>query len=139
MSANEDAIALVQRYYAAFNDGDVEGMIDCLADDVRHDVNEGDARGGKEAFRSFCAHMTRCYRERLDDVIVMASADGGRVAAEFIVDGVYLETDAGLPAAAGQRYRLPAGGFFTIENGRIARVTTYYNLREWIRQIDASQ
>jgi hypothetical protein len=30
---------------------------------------------------------------------------------------------------------LPAGSFFEISDGRISRVTTYYNLRNWIRQV----
>ena len=34
--------ALIRRYYAAFNVGDTAGMLACLADDVRHDLNQGD-------------------------------------------------------------------------------------------------
>jgi ketosteroid isomerase-like protein len=32
---------VVRQYYAAFNAGDRPGMIACLAEDFRHDVNEG--------------------------------------------------------------------------------------------------
>ncbi|MEL6482351.1 MAG: ketosteroid isomerase-related protein [Pseudomonadota bacterium] len=132
-----DTEALIRRYYDAFNAGDTEGMIDCLADDIRHDVNEGQPRIGTEAFRAFCAHMTRCYRENLSEIAVMTDASGTRAAAEFIVSGTYLATDEGLPEATEQTYRLPAGTFFEVADGRIARVTTYYNLREWIRQVSA--
>jgi steroid delta-isomerase-like uncharacterized protein len=38
-------------------------------------------------------------------------------------------------AARGQRYVLPAGAFFDIRDGRIARVTNYYNLQDWLRQV----
>lgn len=127
--------ALIRRYYDAFNAGDVEGMLACIADDVRHHVNEGGVRVGKDAFAAFCAHMSRCYRERLTDIVVMVSANGARAAAEFVVNGEYLATDEGLPEAAGQTYVLPAGGFFEVEDGRIARVTTYYNLADWMRQV----
>jgi len=65
----------------------------------------------------------------------MPSADGTRAAAEFMVHGEYLRTDPGLPAAHGQRYVLAAGAFFEIRDGLIARVTNYYNLAEWLRQI----
>jgi steroid delta-isomerase-like uncharacterized protein len=65
----------------------------------------------------------------------MVDASGTRAAAEFVVEGEYLATESGLPPARGQRYRLPAGAFFAIAEGRIARVTTYYNLPEWIRQV----
>ena len=31
--------AIIQRYYKAFNAGDAQAMLACLAEDVRHDVN----------------------------------------------------------------------------------------------------
>ena len=56
-------------------------------------------------------------------------------AAEFVVNGTYLKTDGALPEAKGQTYVLPAGSFFTLTDGRISRVTTYYNLADWLRQV----
>lgn len=126
---------LIRAYYDAFNRGDREAMLALLAEDVAHDINQGRRERGKDAFRAFLAHMDRCYRERLSDIAVMTSADGRRAAAEFVVEGAYLATDAGLPPAQGQTYRLPAGTFFAIEDGKIARVTTYYNLQDWIAQV----
>jgi len=46
-------------------------------------------------------------------------------------------TDEGLPEAKGQRYSLPAGSFLTLRDGRITRITTYYNLADWMRQVSA--
>lgn len=129
------SVELLRRYYDAFNTGDVDAMAACLTDDVRHDVNQGGARLGIDAFRAFSAHMGRCYAERLEDIVLFA--DGDRGAAEFVVDGRYLETDGDLPPAIGQRYRLPAGAFFTFRGGAISRVTTYYNLQDWIAQVRA--
>jgi steroid delta-isomerase-like uncharacterized protein len=126
---------LIRRYYEAFNRADTDGMLACLADDVIHDVNQGVRRHGKEAFRAFCAHMSRCYSERLEDIVIMATDDGARAAAEFNVHGTYLATDEGLPPATGQTYVLPAGTFFAIRNGLINRVTTYYNLTDWLMQV----
>ncbi|WP_420405964.1 ketosteroid isomerase-related protein [Nisaea sp.] len=134
-NSSQNAQALVERYYAAFNAGDAGGMLACLTEEVAHDVNQGDRRVGKSLFAEFCAHMSRCYREELTDIVVMPSADGGRVAAEFTVDGTYLADDEGLPPARGQTYRLPAGTFFEISSGLISRVTTYYNLQDWIAQV----
>jgi steroid delta-isomerase-like uncharacterized protein len=79
--------------------------------------------------------MDAAYEERLEDVVVMADASGRRAAAEFIVIGRYLRSEPGLPEARGQTYRLPAGAFLEIAGGRITRVTTYYNLQDWIRQV----
>lgn len=126
---------LIARYYAAFNASDTDAMVACLAPDVAHHVNEGGIRTGQAAFREFCAHMDRSYREQLTDVTIMASPDGTRAAAEFTVNGTYLQTDAGLPKANGQIYTLPAGGFFSVENGLITRVVTYYNLADWMAQV----
>lgn len=127
--------ALVRRYYEAFNRGDTEAMLACLAENVVHDVNQGMRRSGKGAFGAFCAHMAKCYREELRDMTIMASADGSRAAAEFNVAGTYLHTDDGMPPAVGQTYFLPAGTFFAVENGLITRVTTYYNLTDWLVQV----
>jgi len=130
-------IALIERYYASFNAGDSEAMLACVSEDVVHDVNQGRRRTGKVAFRDFSKHMERCYAEQLENVTIMASPDGLRAAAEFEVLGTYIETDSGLPPANGQTYRLPAGTFFEVKDGLISRVTTYYNLADWLRQIAA--
>lgn len=129
------ATDLISRYYTAFNAKDWAGMTACLADDFSHDVNEGSRRDGKAKFAEFLAHMDRCYDENLSDIAVMANAEGNRAAAEFIVSGTYKQTDAGLPEARGQKYRLPAGAFFEVAGGKIRRVTTYYNLKDWIAQV----
>ena len=134
-TAAEAAIALVADYYASFNRGDREAMLALLADDVAHDLNQGARETGKAAFAAFMARMDASYRERLEDIAVMASADGTRAAAEYVVHGLYRHTDAGLPEARGQAYVLPGGAFFDIRDGRIARVSNYYNLEDWIAQV----
>lgn len=130
-----DATGILRRYFDAFNAGDAAGMLACLDDDVAHHVNEGQVRMGKLAFAEFTAHMSRCYAEKLTEIVLFSAEGGTRGAAEFMVNGTYLQTDPGLPAATGQTYRLPGGSFFTLSQGRITRVTTYYNLADWLRQI----
>lgn len=127
---------IVTAYYAAFNAGDTDAMLALVADDLRHDVNQGDPRHGKTLFREFNAHMTACYRENLTEMVIFA--EGNRAAAEFIVNGTYLATDEGLPPANGQTYRLPGGAFLSVNaEGLIDRVTTYYNLQDWLTQVGA--
>lgn len=127
--------ALIRTYYDAFNRGDGKGMLACLADDVIHDVNQGERRVGIDKFKAFNARMDHHYKERLENIAIMVNDDGSRAAAEFNVHGSYLNTDSGLPEAKGQTYVLPAGTFFAIRDGKIARVTTYYNLTDWITQV----
>lgn len=129
------AVALVQTYYATFNRGDREAMLALLTDDVVHDINQGGTETGRAAFRAFLERMDRCYREQVTDLVVMATADGCRAAAEFVILGAYLAADEGLPPATGQSYRLPVGAFFELRDGRVARVTNYYNLGDWLRQV----
>ena len=116
---------LIRTYYEAFNAGDSEGMLAHLTDDVIHDVNQGERRVGKDKFRAFNARMTHHYKEILTEITVLVSKDGTRAAAEFNVNGTYINSDSDLPA----------GTFFAIRDGKIARVTTYYNLTDWIAQV----
>lgn len=131
------ALELITAYYSAFNAGNMDGFLTLLHPEVVHDINQGRRETGKEPFARFMQHMNRCYREQLADIVVMASADGSRAAAEFTVHGEYIATDEGLPEARGQRYVLPAGAFFEIRDGKVARVTNYYNLNDWIAQVGA--
>ena len=130
------AVSVVESYYDAFNRKDWAGMLAMLTDDVIHDANQGGREVGKKAFTAFLEVMNAHYDERLVDVVVMASADGRRAAAEFVCQGKYLKTQVGLPEARGQTYSLPVGAFLTVtKDSKIARVTNYYNLSEWIRQV----
>lgn len=133
--SHQTALATLTEYFTAFNAGNTDAMEALLSETFEHHVNEGEIRRGAAAFREFNAHMSECYAENLTDVVVMVNGDGTRGAAEFTVNGTYLRTDDGLPAATGQTYRLPAGTFFTLEGGKIARVSTYYNLSDWIAQV----
>lgn len=129
------ATSTVLAYYNAFNRGDWKAMLALLTVDVAHDINQGRTERGREAFGKFLEHMARCYREELRNVVVMSTQDGRRAAAEFVVHGEYLATDEGLPEARGQRYVLPAGAFFELADYRISRVTNYYNLNDWMKQV----
>lgn len=132
-----DTAALIQRYYAAFNARDWEGFFALLTDDVVHDLNQGARETGKPAFRAFIDRMNASYSEQIVDIAVSVHADARRAAAEYVVLGTYLKTDEGLPPANGQTYRLPGGAFFEIRDGKVARVTNYYNLQDWLRQVGA--
>jgi steroid delta-isomerase-like uncharacterized protein len=126
---------LIQSYYDAFNAADWNAMLTLLTDDVAHDINETGRETGREKFQTFLERMNRSYRERIEEVTVMVSANGTNASAEYIVSGKYLLADTGLPEARGQTYRLPGGAFFDVRDGKIARVTNYYNLQDWIKQI----
>jgi steroid delta-isomerase-like uncharacterized protein len=136
--AAQDTIDLVASYYAAFNRQDANAMLGLLGEDVAHEPSQGAPRHGKQSFAQFLAHMNRCYAEQVIDLVIMATPDGSRAAAEFMLSGRYLETDEGLPAAAGQTYHLRVGAFFEVAGGRIQRVSNHYNLADWIAQVSGA-
>lgn len=126
---------LINNYYAAFNDGDMPKFFALMTDDIAHDVNQGHREVGKAAFMKFMERMNHSYKEHISHLEIMTNNEGTRAAAEFIVSGTYLATDQGLPEATGQTYSLPCGAFFDIREGKIARVTNYYNLQDWLKQV----
>lgn len=126
---------LVTEYYTRFNSGNRQLFLDLLSENVIHDLNQGAREIGKSTFASFLARMDRCYREQISDIRICASADGKHASAEYIVKGIYLAQDDGLPPATGQTYTLPGGAFFEVRSGKIDRVTNYYNLQDWLSQI----
>ena len=141
--SHDRATERVLQYYAAFNRGDWAAMLDCLTDDVVHDLNQGGRETGRDAFAAFLDRMAASYREQLREIVVMTSPDGARAAAEYVVHGEYIADDAGpgsspggtLPPARGQRYVLSGGAFFALRDQRIARVSNYYNLEDWLAQV----
>jgi steroid delta-isomerase-like uncharacterized protein len=126
---------VVIEYYQAFNSKKIDLMLSYLADDVIHDTNQGSRTVGKKEFQKFMQEMNKFYDEHLDQIVVMVSSDQKRVAAEFVCQGIYKSTAPGLPPAKGQQYQIPVGCFFEIKDRKIARVTNYYNLNEWLKQV----
>lgn len=132
---SQATVQLLQNYYDAFNAQDMDTFLSVLTDDVIHDINQGEREVGKAAFQAFMDRMNHNYKETITDISIMTNPAGDRAAVEFTVLGEYLATDEGLPEANGQTYRLPAGAFFDIQEGKVARVTNYYNLDDWISQV----
>ena len=130
-----EAETVVRAYYAAFNAGDFPAMLALLTDDVEHGINQGGRETGRDAFARFMAGMDESYSERLADLVVMTDPSGARAGAEFMVHGTYKRTAPGLPEARNQTYVLPAGAFFTLRDGRVARIDNFYNLQDWLRQV----
>jgi conserved hypothetical protein, steroid delta-isomerase-related len=130
-----ETLALLTRYYDAFAEHDHQAMLDCLTEDVEHRINQGPVEHGKEAFAAFMEAMDTAYEEVLTDMVLFANDAGTHGAAEFRVLGRYLKTAEGYPEAKGQRYNLPAGAFFDIRDGKIARVSVYYNAEDWVAQV----
>lgn len=127
---------LIKSYYDAFNAKKFKDMLTFLSEDVIHDTNQGTRSTGIAAFTTFLGEMDDFYDENLTDIVIMTNADDTRASAEFICNGTYKTTCEGLPKATGQKYKLPVGCFFEVKNGKIARVTNYYNMNDWLAQVN---
>jgi steroid delta-isomerase-like uncharacterized protein len=130
-----DNLDIIRNYYAAFNAKNWQEMLDLVAEDIVHEPNQGTARHGKSLFQEFVAHMNNCYDETLSDIQLFSGEQEGRIAAEFVVNGIYKKGEEGLPVANGQTYILPAAAFIEVKEQKITRVTTYYNLEKWIELV----
>ncbi|GAB3329492.1 ketosteroid isomerase-related protein [Larkinella ripae] len=129
------AVDVVKKYYECFNQKDWTGMLALVSPDIRHEPNQGEARMGLEKFTAFVHHMDDSYDEKLTDMVFFTEPTGQRVAVEFVVNGVYKKAEDGLPAAKNQPYVVPAAAFLEVADDKITRVTTYYNLPQWIRAV----
>lgn len=132
-----DTAQIIRQYYRLFNEQDLDGFLALLTNDVVHEISQGVTQVGKETFRQFMLHMNHCYAERVYDLEVMTNPNGNRAAAEFMLEGRYLQTDGALPTAKGQNYTLRVGAFFVLRDGLIARVSNHYNLQDWLAQVSA--
>jgi steroid delta-isomerase-like uncharacterized protein len=126
------ALETVQQYYSCFNKKDWKSMLALLHPEIKHEPNQGDPRIGIEKFTEFLQMMDDAYEETLTEIVFFTEPEGARIAAEFVVNGIYKKGEEGLPEAHGQSYILPAAAFLEVRNGKISRVTTYYNLPLWI-------
>lgn len=130
------ALEIAKQYYDAFNRQDWEGMLALVHPEVRHEPNQGEEpRIGIEKFTQFLRQMDIAYEERLTDMVFLSEPTDSRVAVEFVVNGIYKKAEEGLPPARGQKYVLPAAAFLEVKEGKIVRVTTYYNLTLWIKLV----
>lgn len=125
--------ALIRAYFDAFNRHDLDATLALMTEDVVHEINQGGAEVGKDAFRKFKQTMDVHYLEQITDLEVMVSQNRG--CAEFTCSGEYLKKDGNFPEAHGQKYSIRAAAIFEAKDGKICRVTSYYNVPEWVRQV----
>ncbi len=112
----EDMDALVRRFVVALNATDWDAALACLDDDVAIDRGTGERSIGREAFRDSLAAEARRVRSSIGDLVVMVALDGAHAAAEFTLRGEPAD-------GQGRSFSVPAGLFFEIADGRIARIS----------------
>ena len=115
--------AVVERFLDALGKGDTEAVLACLDEDVVRDVEGGGREIGRDKFRWYLGLYARWFDETASDAVIMVN--GLHAAAEVTLRGTYKSAPDGWPEAHGQRYSIPAGMFFEIDDSLISRVTAY--------------
>jgi steroid delta-isomerase-like uncharacterized protein len=132
---NQTTYDLLQKYYQAFNEEDLDKFVSTLHPEVIHDICQGATEIGKDAFRRFMEFCFDVCKETARDIVIITSEEGKYAAAKLTIDGVYLKDIANYPPARAQTYTLPVHAFFEINDGLIYRMSCFYNQKDWIRQV----
>ncbi|HOZ27094.1 MAG TPA: nuclear transport factor 2 family protein [Hyphomonadaceae bacterium] len=122
-----DVAALVRRYVDRYNANDVDGMLDCCADDVVFETitNPGGSLrlNGKDEMREVIEATTRAFRERRHEVVAIL-VDGQRAAAETLFSGV-AAAELGHHVRPGEHVSIRGATMFELRNDKLARICDY--------------
>jgi steroid delta-isomerase-like uncharacterized protein len=136
--AQEDDIAVVRSLFERFNEGDLDGAAALVTDDFElSDLAAGRTFHGPAGLREWLD----LFRTALPDArteVVNVLADGGRVASEHIGRGTHdgpFVTPAGSIPPTGRSVELRIGEFYELRDGRIARLSAYYDSATMLRQL----
>jgi hypothetical protein len=118
------ALALIERYVAAYNAFDVEGMLATLAADVRFEHWSGGqltaASDGRDAFRVLAEQSKSMFAEREQRVTALALRGDALVAAIAWRGQLAVDMPGGPPA--GTRLALRGESEYVVRDGRLALV-----------------
>jgi len=128
---------LVERFYNAFNRGDMDAAADCYDENVRTiDPARGPSEG-REAWRAFAESFKRALPDaRLELRTALGSGDTIAVEGEFT--GTFtnpLSTPQGEAAPTGNRIAVPYAEIFTARGGCFVEQHVYYDQVAMFRQL----
>jgi steroid delta-isomerase-like uncharacterized protein len=118
---------LVRRYVDRYNSNDVDGMLDCCADDVIFETiaNPGGSirLTGKIEMREIIEATTKAFRERRQELVTIL-VDGERAAAETVFSGV-AATEMGQHVRQGEHISIRGATMFELRDNKLARICDY--------------
>lgn len=118
---------LVRRYVAAYNDFDIEGMLELVTPDIRFANHSGEARtavaNGAREFRALAEESARMFAER-EQHIRRLRCDRTTAVADIHYRGRLAANLPGGPTA-GTVIELDGRSEFVIRDGLIAELTDY--------------
>jgi len=122
-----DVASLVRRYVDRYNSNDVDGMLDCCADDVVFETitNPGGSirLNGKDEMREVIEATTRAFRERRHEVVSIL-VDGAKAAAETVFSGV-AAAELGNHVRPGEHVSIRGATLFETRGDKLSRICDY--------------
>lgn len=122
-----DVATLVRRYVDRYNSNDVDGMLDCCADDVVFETiaNPGGSirLQGKDEMREIIEATTRAFRERRQEVVNIL-VDGQKAAAETVFSGV-AAAELGNYVRPGEHVSIRGATLFETRGDKLSRICDY--------------
>ena len=122
-----DVAALVRRYVERYNANDVDGMLDCCAENVVFETisNPGGSirLNGKAEMREVIEATTRAFRERRHEVVAIL-VEGQRAAAETAFSGV-AAAELGQFVRPGEHVSIRGASMFEVSDNKLVRICDY--------------
>ena len=122
-----DLESLIERYVECYNRVDVDGMLECVTDDVRFEniSNAGQSMqlSGKTALGQIASASAEAFTFRRQRLISMLS-DGEKAAAEVHFQGI-AALDLPNGTREGQSIEIRGASFFESRDGLLSRIVDY--------------
>ena len=122
-----DLATLVRRYVDRYNLNDVDGMLDCCADDVVFETvsNPGGSirLTGKDEMREVIEATTRAFRERRHELVSIL-VYGERAAAETVFSGI-AAAELGQYVRPGEHVSIRGATMFELRDNKLSRICDY--------------
>ena len=129
-----DVRSLVLEWTECFNRHDPDGAASHMAQDCAFtNVGNGTRIEGRAAFRDDVVNLLAMWSELHIEVIDLLVA-GDAYTKQWIMTGVHTGDVPGL-LATGKQFRIRGCGVGRVRGGRIAAVTEYWNMAEFLAQV----
>ena len=126
---------LVRKSVEALNRGDVEGYLDCTADDhIHHGVGEFEP-GDKAALVEFLRVASAAFPDQqitIDDLI----SEGDTVLKRYTVRGTHSGEFAGVTATS-KKVTFTGVTIYRVDNGKFAESWWYMDIPAFLKQVGA--
>lgn len=133
-----NTINLIKTYFESYNARQANTYFGTISSNVVNETNQGNAIVGLETFKVFMHAFMTSFDSRMSQIVLLVSDDGRYASASWVNTGTYVKSDPAITAipAKNQKYTVHGANFFEVSDGKIARITTYYNAEEFAKQLN---